>query len=245
MRRRRRRRPARRPGTVLLSDLDRQRVREFRRTAQLPGDLVDSYSHIVGAGYPHGRPADGRSSEAAAERRAGQTTRIRRARAGRSGADREELGRLPWRGLSTKIHRRGGPSPCAVLGVGRGPTALRRTPARARLRRDHGLSWPGAVRSAVTQGADARTSVSIAWTVMSVPSTCSGTCGTARTRSWTWWMVAGSGAADNCGAGDRVRVTSGAARCPARSPGLRWPAALSVPPRLPGSRRGRCGVRCG
>lgn len=37
---------------ALLSDLDRQRVREFRRTAQLPGDLVESYGHIVGGGVP-------------------------------------------------------------------------------------------------------------------------------------------------------------------------------------------------
>ena len=32
----------------LLSDLDRQRVREFRGIAQLPGDLVASYGQTVG-----------------------------------------------------------------------------------------------------------------------------------------------------------------------------------------------------
>lgn len=35
---------------ALLSDLERQRVREFRRAAQLPGDLVASYGRIVGGG---------------------------------------------------------------------------------------------------------------------------------------------------------------------------------------------------
>ena len=33
---------------ALLSDLDRQRVREFHRTTQLPGDLGESYGRTVG-----------------------------------------------------------------------------------------------------------------------------------------------------------------------------------------------------
>lgn len=45
------------PGTIRdrvrlwwnsLSELDRQRVREFRANTQLPADLVDSYGHTVG-----------------------------------------------------------------------------------------------------------------------------------------------------------------------------------------------------
>lgn len=31
----------------LITDLDRQRVREFRANEQLPGDLIESYSDIV------------------------------------------------------------------------------------------------------------------------------------------------------------------------------------------------------